>query len=460
LRLHPANPHYFEFRGKPAVFITSAEHYGAVLNLDFDYKRYLKTLAADRLNMTRTFSGAYREVPGSFNISDNTLAPKPDRFIAPWPRTQTPGAADGLGKFDLQRWNEAYFARLKDFVREAGRHGIVVELTLFCPFYEDQMWDVSPMNARNNVNGVGDVPRKEVYAIKDAALQHVQDALASKIVLELRDFDNVMLEICNEPYALNLVPSEWERHMAGVIAETQASFPAGRRHLVSQNIANGSRKVADPDPRVSVFNFHYSRPPDSVALNWDLKRPIGCNETGFDGQADATYRVQGWEFIMAGGALYNNLDYSFTTGREDGTYVYPARQPGGGSVALRRQLGVLRDFMDSIGFVRLAPARDVVRSGVPDGASSWTLAAASKMYAIYLHHGSVQKGRGARYAVDSTPRSAELGLDLAAGDYRAEWIDTKTGKVTKQERFSHQGGARTLASPQYTEDIALRVAAR
>src|SRR5450759_1525379 len=123
IRLHPENPHYFLFRGKPTVLITSGEHYGAILNLEFDYKRYLRTLAADRLNLTRTFAGSYREAPGSFGISENTLAPKPDRFIAPWARTDTPGAADGLEKFDLRRWNDAYFARLKDFAREAGARG-------------------------------------------------------------------------------------------------------------------------------------------------------------------------------------------------------------------------------------------------------------------------------------------------------------------------------------------------
>ena len=41
LRLHPANQRYFEFRGEPTVLVTSGEHYGAVLNLDFDFVRYL-----------------------------------------------------------------------------------------------------------------------------------------------------------------------------------------------------------------------------------------------------------------------------------------------------------------------------------------------------------------------------------------------------------------------------------
>jgi hypothetical protein len=45
IRLHPDNPHYFLWRGQPTVLITSGEHYGAVLNADFDYAKYLETLA-------------------------------------------------------------------------------------------------------------------------------------------------------------------------------------------------------------------------------------------------------------------------------------------------------------------------------------------------------------------------------------------------------------------------------
>ena len=34
--------------------------------------------------------------------------------------------------------------------------------------------------------------------------------------------------------------------------------------------------------------------------------------------------MEGWEFLLAGGGLYNNLDYSFTAGHEDGTFRLPA----------------------------------------------------------------------------------------------------------------------------------------
>jgi hypothetical protein len=460
IRLLPSNPHYFDFRGKPAVLITSAEHYGAVMNLDFDYKRYLKTLAADRLNLTRTFIAAYREGPQSFGISGNTLAPKHDRFMTPWPRTDTPGALDGLGKFDLERWNDAYFTRLKDFIREAGKHGIVVELTMFCPFYRDEMWNLSPMNGANNINGVGNYARQEVYTLKDPKMQRVQDALVRKVVSETREFDNLMYEISNEPYAFKLISAEWERHIAGVIADAESGLQPRQKHVITQNDSNGSRKIPDPNPKVAVFNFHYSRPPLSVAMNADLNRPIGCNETGFDGQSDATYRIQGWEFILAGGALYNNLDYSFAAGYEDGTFKYPAGQPGGGSVALRKQLRVLRDFMDSIRFAEMAPVKHLVRSGIPEGASVWALGAPGKGYALYLHYGRPVKGQKPQYSVDGTARSTELSIEIPAGMYRADWVDTKTGKVAKQEQISHKGGESKLASPEYSEDIALRILPR
>jgi len=37
-----------------------------------------------------------------------------------------------------------------------------------------------------------------------------------------------------------------------------------------------------------------------------------------------------------------------------------------------------------------------------------------------------------------------------------EWVNTKTGAVEKSEMLRHAGGSRTLASPAYAEDIALR----
>ena len=145
-----------------------------MLNLDFDYVKYFDELKAHGLNHTRTFSGAYREVPSSFGITDNTLAPKPQRFVCPWARGSQPGSSDGGNKFDLTQWDAAYFERLKDFMHQARERGIVVEMNLFCPMYNNDLWQACPMNAANNANKIGTCPSTEVYTLKHQALLDVQ----------------------------------------------------------------------------------------------------------------------------------------------------------------------------------------------------------------------------------------------------------------------------------------------
>src|SRR5262249_57621107 len=126
------------FGGRAAVLVTSGEHYGAVLNQDFDYRKYLKTLEADGLNLTRTFVGAYCEPAGAFNIAENTLAPAKGRFLAPWARSDTAGYANGGNKFGLTRFDGAYFRRLKGFGADDGARGVGSWVVQFCTFHVEE----------------------------------------------------------------------------------------------------------------------------------------------------------------------------------------------------------------------------------------------------------------------------------------------------------------------------------
>ena len=436
IQLHPENPHYFLWRGKSTVLITSTEHYGGVLNRAFNYRKYFETLESLGFNLTRTFSGAYCEPFGAFNIQNNTLAPAKGQLICPWARSEQPGYANGGNKFDLTEWDPAYFQRLKDFVGEAGKHGIVVELVLFCPFYEDSMWNLSPMNAANNINGIGTMKRTEAYTLKYPNLLAVQDAMVRRIVEELKDFDNLYYEICNEPY-FGGVTLEWQAHIAQTITEAEAGF-AGK-HLIAQNFANKYQKIIDPNPQVSIFNFHYAKPPNSVTDNYGLNRVIADDETGFAGSEPKPYRLEGWDFIIAGGAVYDNLDYSFSVGHEDGTGKINA--PGGGGAVLHKQLGILSNFINSFDFVKMTPDNSVINDGIPDKATSRALVDKGRAYAIYINGGS----------------QVNLIVELPEGRYTVEWINTKTGQTDKRNAFYCSGGRLTLESPPYEDDIALRI---
>lgn len=450
IRLHPGNPHYFLWRGRPAILITAGEHYGAVMNPDFDYVRYLDELKAHRFNLTRIFSGAYREVPGSFNITGNTLAPAPGRFVCPWARSATPDASDGGNRFDLTKWDEAYVVRLKDFIQQAGERGVVVELVFFCTMYDDKMWEASPMNVRNNVNGIGTVGRHDVHNGKDKDLLAVQQAVVRKLVAELNAFDNLYYEVCNEPYERGGLTKEWNDQIIGTIVETEVSLP--KKHLIAQGFPPSDSTVAELNPRVSVLNFHAASP-DAARLNYPLNRVVAFDETGGSDRTDRKYRTEGWNFILAGGGVYDHLDFSFTTDRPDGTAVpLPPGTPGGGGPELRRQLHVLKEFVEGFDFIRMSPDLTTIKSiqvPTPEAGSSPSstapaarvLAETGRAYAIYINGGT----------------RIELALELPSGKYQAEWVNPKTSAVDARETFAHVRGTRTLISPAYTEDIALRV---
>jgi hypothetical protein len=445
ISLHPENPRYFRWRDQPTILISSAEHYGAVINLDFDFRRYLDTLAAEGMNYTRVFSGAYVEPEGAFNISRNTLAPRPGRYLAPWARSTKSGYANGGNKFDLSSWDPAYFARLKEFIAYAASRNIVVELSLFCPMYEDTQWALSPMNPANNVNKVGTRTRTDVYTLdRHGGMLTIQESLVRNIVTELNGFDNLFYEICNEPY-FGGVTIAWQHHIADTIVEVEKALPS--RHLIAQNIANRSAQVVSPHPAVSIFNFHYATPPEVVAMNYALVKVIGDDETGFRGVDDVYYRSEAWEFVLAGGGLYNNLDYSFAAGKEDGTFEYPSSQPGGGSRALRRQLRILRDFVYGFEFWRMTPDTSVVRDGVPDGGALRALVSRTDAMAIYVRKSLTRAG--------PSPATV-LAIDLASGVWQAEWVDTARGGVIGSARIDG-GGTRTIEAPPYEIDIALRL---
>lgn len=446
LSLHPQNPHYFQFRGKPAILIGSTEHYGAVMNLDFDYVTYFKEIAASGLNVTRTFSGVYVEPAGAFGIQKNTLAPAADRYICPWARSSEPGYANGGNKFNLSKWDEAYFSRLKDFVTEAGKGNVIVELDLFSNYYDTIQWKLSPLNIRNNINGIGNIrDHKEILSLKHPDIIEIQEKMVRKIISELKDFNNLYYEICNEPYfGDTLALREWEKHMTGIVVDAEKEFRY--KHLISNNIANHYLDVSNPREGVSIYNFHYARPPRTVAANYDLNKVIGDNETGFDGIEDAAYRTEAWDFIMAGGGLFNHLDYSFTTDNEDGSFKIITGQPGGGGKNLRNQFKILAEFMQGIDFINMVNFNNArLRFPEQENTTMQARAKAEEVIALYLHR------------KDTTCIRSIFEIDLSAGSYNLTWVDTKTANETVLDIKNHPGGWCRIISPDYSVDIALRI---
>jgi hypothetical protein len=467
IRLDSQNPHYFRYDGKTIALVTSGEHYGSVLNPDFDYRVYLDTLKGDGLNFTRIFGGSYVEVPGtSFGIKHNTLAPAPGRALLPWVRSSEPGYAGGGNRFDLDKWDPGYFRRLHDFLSEAEQRGIVVEISLFSSQYGEPQWKLSPFNAANNVNHTDISDYKKVNTLDNGNVLGHQESYVRKVVHEANQFPNVIFEIQNEPWSdhpvlttvvnpylfppgrdqypnsievADDVSVAWQARVAQWITSEEAALP--NKHLIAQCYANFGLPVRSLVAGVTIVNFHYAYPL-AVTQNYGLGKAIAYDETGFLGTGDDAYRRQAWNFMLSGGSTFDSLDYSFSTDHPNGTETAP-NGPGGGTPAFRKQLAILQRFVQALPLANIRPDPDVVIHA--EGVTPHALSSASKgVYAVYLD------GNG----------PSRLELRLPAGAYKGEWIDTVSGASTEIPAFKSAGGTLSLPSPAFTNGIALRLTRR
>ncbi len=401
IQLHPENPHYFLYKGKTLAIVSSAEHYGAVLNLDFDYRKYLETLAQDGMNYTRMFTGTYFEVPGvSFGIQNNTLAPQPGRVITPWKTIKEPS---GKVKYDLSKWNGAYFDRLKDFLQLAAEKDIIVEVTLFSSIYSDYMWNICPQNPANNMNIDNELSRRDAQTLNNGSLFDFQAEFVRKMVRELNGFDNIFFEIQNEPWGdrqvpvynivnkEDLIPDDWglkadfgdeaslawQDSIASIITTEEAKMP--KKHLIAQNYTSYKVPVPAVGDHISIINFHYAWP-EAVRWNYQYDKVIGFDESGFAGPGDKVYRRQAWKFMLSGGGLFNNLDYSFFVGHEDG--LGKNKAPGGGSKTLRKQLKALSGFLHGFRLEKMHPDCEVVVKS--PGLIPYVMSDGNTAFAVFL----------------------------------------------------------------------------
>ena len=445
LRLFPENPRYLEYKGNPLILITSAEHYGAFLNLDFDYRVYLETLAKEGFNYTRIFMGSYIEpVENIFGIKRNTLAPKPGSFIAPWVEEE--------GKYNLSRFNPQYFQRLENFVLEAARQGIVVEITLFTSIYAEGAWELSPFNVRNNINGVGDIPFQRVNTLFNGDLLSFQEAYIRKLVRELNPHDNIFFEIQNEPWSdnqnlagfvnesdeevhirnwqkqvviANELSMEWQAWVASVILNEEGALKKeealSKTHLVAQNICNFQYKLKRLPEGISMINFHYALP-GAVEMNMDLGAVIGLDETGFMPHEEALYLDQAWRLVLSGAGLYNNLDYSFTAGSERGDWPIPDSNPGWGGPQFREKLSILARTMAEIPFWEMEFSGDILASDAPTF-KQYGLQKEGEVYLLFLEKYEQQA----------------LVPGLPPGVYELSFINVDTGEQSSETHSLGKG---------------------
>jgi hypothetical protein len=148
----------------------------------------------------------------------------------PYERTGPGTALDGDPKFDLTRFNQAYFDRLRSRVQAAGERGIYVSVMLFQGFNGQRKtrqaspWSGHPFNAANNVNALdGDQPGTggaAVHSLTAPSILALQETYVRKVVDTLNDLDNVLYEISGESPSGS---ADWQEHVVNYLKAYQSA---------------------------------------------------------------------------------------------------------------------------------------------------------------------------------------------------------------------------------------------
>jgi len=454
------NPHYLRYKGKEILLLTTAEHYGAVINKGFDYVKYFDALAEYGLNYTRIYPGGFVEYPCKW-LPDDNMAPDGKDLIVPWARSDTPGYIKGGNKFDLSKWDPEYFVRLRDFLHEAEKRDIIVEICFFnCEF--DDYWPNSPLHKDANIQGVGDCDATVCQTLDNEALVKEQMKYIEKLIVETNDFDNVIYEFVDESSS-HLISTHkvyhWICKMIETAVETEERLP--KKHMLAQQLEIGVDFAGDD--RIALIVTQYilmgGRQIGGVpALHnlYDHKKPIEINETSYiaswikEETSDlvAISRLEAWEFMVGGGAAFNQLN---------GYFVVP--NPSGENATNRKimqGLKNLRTFLEGFEYIKMTRDRRSVLS-VSTGASVNMISEKGKQYAMYMHHSFPNIGGGWAYEPNYGEYAPTVTLMLEAGDYLVTFIEPGTLKVLKESNVTSDGGKIEITCPKYALDIAVKI---
>jgi hypothetical protein len=152
-------------------------------------------------------------------------------------------AADGKPKFDLSRFNQDYFDRMRARVIAARKRGMYVSVMLFEGWELEfrDAWGCHPFNRNNNINGVDGDANTDGRGIEYNTLiegpqgrrvLEFQQAYLRKVIDTVNDLDNALYEVCNEAGGYS---TEWQYHIIHFVKNYEAGKP--KQHPVGMTFA-------------------------------------------------------------------------------------------------------------------------------------------------------------------------------------------------------------------------------
>jgi len=424
LRVHPDNSRYFTDGSGRAVYLTGSHTWANVQDVaGYDwvanisgaggFDAYLDWLHSYNHNFIRLW------------ILEHAWDAKETATIAPlpWPRTGPGQGLDGKPRFDLSKFDPAYFERLQSRVAAAGKRGFYVSVMLFDSWSIEhpETWEGHPFNANNNVNGINGDPNHdgigvETHALKIPAVTRLQEAYARKVVDTLNDLDNVLYEISNE----SEYGADWHYHLIQVIKNHEAlktkQHPVGMTGAGPTNAELFQSKAdwISPDARGPRKDSYKTNPPAADGAK------VIILDTDHLGAVKPTWV---WKSFVRG---HNPILMDWMDKRSP--WYTAADQE-----AMRKAMGDTRRYAEKTNLAALTPRSDLA-------STTYCLANPAKQDAEYL----VYLPEGGTVQVD---------LNGSEGSLAVEWFNPKTGNTTAGENAA--GGSSQQFRAPFAGDAVL-----
>jgi len=432
------NPRYFADADGHIVYLTGSHTWSNFKDMgasdpppEFDFPGYLDMLERYGHNFVRLWTWELTRYAYSGKMT----------WCAqfPWPRTGPGETLDGKPRFDLSRFEQAYFDRLRSRVMGAGERGIYVSIMLFeghglHASDKPWCWDGHPFNVANNINGIdgdpdGDGRGTETHTLQIPEITVLQEAYVRKVIETVNDLDNVLYEIANESGNYS---TDWQYHMIEFIHGTEQTMP--KQHPVGmtfQYCGDGLRGTNQ-----ALF--------DSSA-DWICPNPDGGYRDDPPAADGSKVIITDTDHLWGIGGNQAWVWKSFCRGMNP-IFMDPCSPPIESEATateqsvwtdhltglarldpvwdpLRLSMGYARSFALRMDLARAVPHDELASTG-------YCLAAPGVEYLVYL------------------PDGGEVTVDLSghAGSFIAEWFDPTAGETPRT--LTAQGGAAlTLLAP-------------
>ena len=420
----------------------------------FDYNAYLEFLKARGHNFVRFWRWEQfrsQAAGGGFHLC---MAPQP------WPRTGPGMAKDGKPKFDLTKFDQAFFDRLRDRVVAAGNEGIYVAVMLFDGWAlhlspaPDNV-EGHPFHAANNVNGIGirSIVDYQVLPL-DPRVRALQEAYIRKVVDAVHDLHNVLYEVANESSGGGVVDktfaqmlglgdppnwgnsTQWQYWIIDVVKqhETQKGyethpigmtmqFPVADQTRVNEPLFSSRADWISPGYDDEIFTGgRHPMAPGAAPSRWYDNPPgsdgrkvvITDTDHYAPGRGDAVWAwksfLRGHHPILMDFGLIGGVNPSDAAASAPGVPSYASFEPA------RHAMGDTRRYADRMNLIDMVPRGDLT-------STSYALANPGREYLV----------------LQPSETNDAFDVQLAAATYSVEWYsvrtrETKSGSMLKVER--------------------------